>query len=233
VSARSRSLTSAGLACLAFASFVSLAPTASAAFVSPDGVNAPWVRGITAHSAWAEWQNFGTGAGPNAPDAGTFADGSFSDGSPAWNARDISGFGLVTGGGNLYGPGGALTVQVDIPAFDLGEPAITTVWLQVRTLGTEVLPGSVLLGGAAAVEVTELSRTALGGFGGFQVETLWRFEVAADAAGHAIVFSAAGPHMSVDALSVDAFTQVPGPGAAALLLGAWALPTRRRSRSRH
>jgi len=190
------------------------------------------VRGVTAQSAWAEWQNFGTGAGPNAPDAGSYAGGSFSDGTLSWNARDVSGFGLVTGGGNLYGPGGALTVEVSIPAFDLGQPGTTTVWLQVRTLGTEVLPGSVLLGGAAAVEVTELSRVALGGFGGFQVDTLWRFEVAADAAGHAIVFSASGPHMSVDALSVDTYTQVPAPGAAMMLLGAWAMPSRRRSRSR-
>lgn len=189
---------------------------ALADFITPDGVNYGWVRGSTANSAWAQWESFSTSNGPNAPDVGSYAGGPFADGAPAWNAFDTSGFGIVTGSGNLYAPGGALQAQVDVPGFGLGAGYTTTILLQVRTQGTEVNPATVNISGVEAVEVTELYRASLGGQG-FVVDTLWRFELAGSAAGYAIVFGAFGPHMSLDRVSVDAFTQIPAPGALALL----------------
>lgn len=209
---------------------LALTSTAMCDFVVPDGTNVPWTRGVTANSAWAQWESFTSGSGPNAPTDGSFAGGTFADGAPAWNAFDTGGFGMAIGSGNLYAAGGPLAVQIDVPNFGLGAGATTTVLLQIRTQGTEVDLSSVNIGGVAATEVTELQRVALGGFGGFSVDTLWRFELAGNASAYSIRFNALGAHMSLDRVSIDTFTQVPGPGAALLgALGGLAAPRRRRS----
>lgn len=213
------------------AAALAVSTPAAADFIAPDGVNAPWVRGVTANSAWAQWESFASAAGPNAPTAGSYASGPFADGSPAWNASDIGGASLVTGAGNIYSPGGPLMAQIDVPNYGLGDGFATTILLQVRTQGTEVSMPSVNIGGIAAVQVTELYREALGGFGGFIVDTLWRFELAGNAAGYQIRFDALGPHMSLDRVAVDSFSQVPAPGVAALLCAGALVPAGRRRKA--
>lgn len=208
---------------------LSLSASAAADFLVPDGVNSPWIRGVSPHSAWAQWETFGSAAGPNAPTAGSYASGPFADGAPAWNARDIGGASVVTGGGNIYSPSGPLMASIDVPNYALGGEYTTTILLQVRIQGTEVNPATVNIGGQAAVQVTELYRESLGGFGGFIVETLWRFELTGNDAGYSIRFDAFGPHMSLDRVSVDTFAQVvPSPGALAVLLTAGAFARGRR-----
>ena len=203
------------------------------AFIVPDGVNIGWVRGSTAGSAYAQWDGFTSASGRNNPTATASAGGSFAPDAPAWGLRDASGGSFVTGTGNLYNPFGPLQAEIAVPQFGLGAGAVTTVVLQVRTQGTEIDLSTVRIGDAAAVEVVELSRVALGGFGGYDVETLLRFELVGNPSGYAIRFDAQGPHMSLDAVAVDTFTQVvPGPGALAAFLAFGAVRSRGRRPTR-
>jgi hypothetical protein len=201
---------------------------ALANFVVPDGINYNWTRGSTPNSAFAQWEVFTSTAGPNSPDVGSFTGGTFAGGAPAWNTFDRNPFSFVTGGGNIYSFGGVVAPQVDIPNFGLGAGYVTTVLLQVRTQGTEVDPASVLIGGVAPVQTTELFRQTLGGFGGSLVDTLYRFEIPGNAAGYTLQFQASGSSMSLDRVAVDTFTVVPAPGAAVLLGVGGVLVGRRR-----
>jgi hypothetical protein len=204
------------------------AAPALADFVVPDGTNYAWTRGVTANSTYAQWERFTTTAGPNTPDVGAFAGGTLPGSAPAWNTFDRNSFSFITGGGNIYSPSGIVAPQVDIPSFDLGAGYSTTILLQVRTQGTEIDPASVLIGGVAPVQSTELFRQALGGFGGFLVDTLYRFELPGNAAGYTAQFQALGSSMSLDRVAVDTFTVIPAPGAAALLAVGGLVASRRR-----
>lgn len=212
-----------------FAMLGSAAP-ALADFVVPDGSNSAWTRGVTANSAYAQWEAFTSTFGPNTPDVGAFAGGALTPGSPAWNTFDRNGFSFITGGGNIYSIAGVVAPQVDVPNFGLGAGYTTTILLQTRIQGTEIDPASVLIGGVAPAQTTELLRQPLGGPGGFLVDTLWRFELPGNASGYTVQFEALGSSMSLDRVAIDTFTVVPAPGAAALLgLGGVLAARRRRS----
>lgn len=61
------------------------AAAARADFVVPNGVNYGWSRGVSAGSAYAQWEVFTAPAGPNVPDVGVFAGGTLAPSAPAWN----------------------------------------------------------------------------------------------------------------------------------------------------
>lgn len=204
--------------------------SALANFVVPDGTNYAWTRGVTPNSAYAQWDVFTSTTGPNTPDVGSFAGGTFGSGAPNWNTFDRNTFSFITGGGNIYSFAGVVAPQVDVPNFGLGAGYSTTILLQTRIQGTEIDPATVLIGGVAPVQVTELLRQPLGGFGGFLVDTLWRFELPGNASGYTIQFAALGSSMSLDRVAVDTFAVVPAPGAAGLMaIGGLVASRRRRS----
>jgi len=204
------------------------AAPALADFVVPDGTNYAWTRGVTPNSTYAQWETFSSPAGPNAPTVGSFAGGTLPGSAPAWNTFDLNSFSFITGGGNIYSFAGVVAPQVNIPCFDLGAGYSTTILLQVRIQGTEIDPASVLIGGVAPVQSTELFRQTLGGFGGFLVDTLYRFELPGNAAGYITQFHALGSSMVLERVAVDTFTVIPAPGAAALMCAGGMIALRRR-----
>lgn len=199
-----------------------------------------WARG-GADTAYAEWNIFNSPGGPNAPDVGSFG------ASASWNAFDSSGASLVTSGGNIYSFGSALKVQVYAPGQAAGASNYTTVMFQARTLGTEADYANVkLIYNDGANDITllpvaskESDRISLGGFGGFQVDVAYEFQVPFSPALMKIQFPAAGSSMSLDVLAVDSITTpsttgfittpVPEPTSTGLLtLGAFTLLPRRK-----
>lgn len=200
---------------LCLAAAVNVVPTiAHADFITP----ANWTRGA-AYTTYHEWDFFNSPAGPNAPDVpGKFPTGqtwtSPSPGSPTPNAFDTSGNSFVTGGGNIYSFSGITNIKVDVPDYKLGADYLTTVLLQVRTLGTEpVLTGEfaprLTITGSSdkiyAYDSGELARVSLGGsFGGDQVDRAFVFHVPDNGGSYRIEFDSAGSSMSLDRVSVDA-----------------------------
>jgi len=208
-----------------------LASSASADFIAPDTATYGWDRGVTPLSTYAEWDVFTSPAGPNAPDVGSFVGGTLPSSAAAFSVFDSNeGSGsFITGGGNIYSFGGVVSPQIEFGGFDLGSGYLTTVLLQVRTLGTEIDQSTLLLNGSiAATSATELDRVALGGFGGFQVDTLFEFNLSGNVDSYVINFDALGSSLSLDRVAIDTFTVVPAPGAAALLGLGGLVATRRR-----
>jgi hypothetical protein len=190
---------------------VTNSPT-SAEFVVPDGSNFAWTRGVTQLSLYTEWNVFTSTAGPNSPDVGSYIGGSLPPRAPAFNAFDAdwaSSGSFITGGGNIYSIAGIISPHIEFGGFDLGSAYNTTVLMQLRTQGTEFNPATVSLNGAIApIETTELYREPLGGFGGFIVDTLFRFEVTGNLDSYVITFDATEGSMSLDRIAIDTFTSI-------------------------
>ncbi|MFG0291887.1 MAG: hypothetical protein ACF8MJ_01905 [Phycisphaerales bacterium JB050] len=207
--------------------------TAYADFIAPDADTYGWDRGVSEFSTYAEWDVFTSPTGPNTPDVGLFFGGPLPDGAPAFNAFDSgapdSGS-FVTGGGNIYSFSGIVKPQVDFGGYNLGDNSQTVVLLQVRTLGTEFDANTVFLNGSIApTSIVELAREDLGGFGGAQVDTLFRFDLSGNTDSYSINFDALGSSMSLDRIALDTFTHVPTPGAS-MILGLAGLAAIRRRR---
>lgn len=184
--------------------------TARADFVVPDGSNLPWIRGSSSNSAYAQWEAFSSPGGPNVPDVGSYTGGVLAPGAPAWDAFDSSGQSFITSGGNIYSFSAPLNMHVVVPSFGRGVGFRTTVLLQVRTQGNEVLPSSLSIGGVAPAESRELSRESLGGMG-FLVDTLYRWDLPGNAASYEVRFDASDASMSMDRIAVDTFASPNAP----------------------
>jgi prepilin-type N-terminal cleavage/methylation domain-containing protein/prepilin-type processing-associated H-X9-DG protein len=181
----------------------------------PDGATMPfneWSRGA-AGSIYAEWDTFATPEGPNPPDVAMFG---FAD-SAAANVAEQSGLAFITSGGNIYSFSGATDFDVTVPGSALGENLNTRFVAQIVTLGTEVDTDSMRLSYGVGNQESpadcsvELGRTELGGFGGYQVTTLFAWDVAAlSPTTFLLEFNALGSSMSLANLAIDAYSQI-GP----------------------
>lgn len=210
-----------------------IASSASAEFITPDAGTFGWERGTSGLSTYAEWNFFTSSTGPNAPDVGSFLGGTLAVGAAAFNVFDANALesgSFVTGGGNIYSPSGILGPQIEFGGFGLGDGYVTTVLLQIRTLGTELDFDTLSINGTTApTAIVELERIPLGGFGGAQVDTLVRFDLVGNLASYVITGQALESSLSLDRVAIDTFTTVPAPGAFALLGlgGLFSLPRRR------
>lgn len=218
----------------ASAAALTLAAPSFAAFQIPDGPSgtAPfedWSRGNPL-STYDEWDVFtvATGAPGNGPDVA-----SINQGATGRITQNVPGA-FITGGGNIYSFAVATDFDLTRNLMNLGTGADTRIVLQLRTLGSDLDLGSVLLdydGGTqqlAATGYTEVDRITLGGFGGDQVDHLFYWDIINfNPATINISFAAASSSLSLDRVALDSY--VPEPGSLALLgLGGLCLLARSR-----
>ncbi|MEM8757831.1 MAG: GC-type dockerin domain-anchored protein [Planctomycetota bacterium] len=169
-------------------------------FVSPDAFG--WTRGDT-DSTHHEWDDFTTFSGLNEPDVAS-SPASILNNPTIPGLRVVEGNGIITSTGNMYSFSGILEWEVTVPTFE-ATGGTTSVVFQTRTQGNEIDPSTLFANGQAPVETTELYRFDLGGdqpFGGFIVDTLWRFEVPASQ-GVTIAFAGIASSGRLDKVSVD------------------------------
>jgi len=203
-----------------------------------DGVVFGWSRG-DANSTYNAWDVF----------EGTFTAGgaAFSDTTP-----DVPGqFGTPIGtinvgagtfnvGGNAYSNAVALDFNAIVPSGTDGTN--TRIVAQFETGGSELDYSSILLSTSTASSgtiapgmVKEIGRTALGGFGGSQVQYLAVWDINGSQDEYRLDFNASSSSLSLREFHVDSFTQntpfvtpvaVPEPSSFALIglagLGCWA-----------
>lgn len=208
-----------------------------AAFVTPTN----WTRPADAASATAtlttyqEWNVFTSPGGPNAPDVANINPNSIAPNLA--NIADSSGASFVTSGGNIYSPTAPIIIEAQVPQYGLTGDFATSVVFQVRTLGSELNYDGVRLNyndgtgdqSIAALSRQELSRVALGGFGGSRVETLFVFDVPAAPSSFRFAFQAAEDSVSLDSVAIDTQTvAVPEPASVGLLAMVGAALLRRR-----
>jgi hypothetical protein len=229
---------------LAFSEF------ARAEFITPDASMPPfrdWARGA-ANSVYAEWDVFTVpfGAPGNAPDVGSFPSTGSPDGGASLIVSNLPGAFLT--GGNIYSPTVATAFTGTIPAHNRGPGWNTRVVFQLQTRGSFVDPNSVelsCLSGPSEVFLDwtahyELASIPLGGFGGFQVDRMFVFDIPAfNPAALELNFVASESSMSLSRVAIDTFTTqaplsaVPEPASFAMaglgLAGVLALRLRKRS----
>lgn len=186
-----------------------------------------WTRGASG-TRYAGWNVFTNDANPGIVDttpdvlASTLIGGGTTAGPAVASVGDgpfrVTEAGtpgtFLTSGGNIYNPSFATAFTVDIGGAATSGPV--RVALQVRTQGSELDYPGVTLNGLSAATTTELARSALGGFGGALVDTLFVWTLAAGVELYTLNFAAAESSMSLDALTVDV-APVPLPLPAVLL----------------
>jgi hypothetical protein len=228
---------------MAFVVVLAGAYPAPAQMLTPPDTPFGWAAGA-GNSVAYHWNNFalgGTYPGPFTPDQALFGPG-----LPAATLTETTGTAFLTGGGNIYAPSTAIAVSATIPNYALstgpGGAHQTTVFLQTRTLGSEIDYAGLTLSwtqGAGLMSMTpasanyfqELERAPLGGFGGFSVTRIWGFDVPFNPGEFVVTFAGAASSVSLDQFRVDTFTTpVPEPSALVLLGAAAAVAWRRRTR---
>ncbi|MDM4014573.1 PEP-CTERM sorting domain-containing protein [Roseiconus lacunae] len=179
----------------------------------------------------AEWDSFTTpvGAPGNLPDVAHFGSGANS----VLTGNTPGAF--IVSSGNIYSFSGTPDFTATIDTSDLAGD-YTRVVAQIVTQGTAMDLSSVLLDGIAPT---------IAGFGGSAAGYMAIWDLATSggpATSYSLDFNATGPHLSLDQLQVDAFSQsvafatpaaVPEPAAMASLaaLGVFGVFSGRRRRS--
>lgn len=209
-----------------------LVASAASAFAGTNGFINPAFRGQPG-AQFTGWENFTVGIGE--PGNGGDLAGSYNGARLYQTAAGA----LVLGSGNIYN--GSEKSSFDI-RYTGSEPA-ALVYLQLRTLGTELDYGSVKLiaaGESGPVTLTttysELDRVAFGPpppapGSGSAVSTLWQWDLSGLGAEYFVIsFQAAEINLSLDSATLDV-QAIPEPGVGALLAaGSLLLVVRRRQR---
>ncbi|MBI1368062.1 MAG: hypothetical protein GC162_05350 [Planctomycetes bacterium] len=227
----------------AAAAVLMLGTSARATFLTPNVWATGWSRG-DADTLYAEWDAFQSLTG-NAPDVGVFHPPA---GNPTLSATNaVTAF--VTGGGsggNIYSFfDDALNIEALVPN-DASAGKLTTVVVQIATLGTPFLLDSLRVNGEAPVFYGELSKVFgnIPGFGDTTDIEAWALFHIDGTPDLTLSLTAGGQHMSLDRVAIDAIvtdasagffsvvpqgTSVPEP-TSAMVMGAMTLLTLRRPR---
>lgn len=175
-----------------------------------------WTRG-DAGTIYAEWDNFtdaSYGAGNDRTAAPTLGSSGTTEAYLSWNAGTFA-----AGTGNLYNFGTAEIFQANVTGTVTGSPVRAV--LQVEGWGTELVPASFLLNGAAPTSgATTYSDPAFPS--SFGVVTLFQqylyWDLASAPASYQFDFASAGPHLSLAQVAVDIGAVAPVPVPAAVWL---------------
>ncbi len=197
----------------------------AATYIAPEDY-AMWTRGDTG-TTYQYWDVFTTTTGATADIANDNSNGDAT-------VSETNGVSMATGSGNIYAMAGSPAFSIVIPEYDIAGHT-TSVLLQVTTVGSEIIPSTVLLNGTAASYTTEFGRVTIpaGPSTADMVDTLFVWSgpsAVASAGSHSITFSGP-PHLSLAQVAVDTNT-VPEPGTAVLMLiGLTGLACRRNRKS--
>ena len=193
----------AGVICLGFVSAAQATP-----FIAPQDY-AMWTRG-DAGTTHQHWDVFTATTGAIADIANSNSNGNAT-------VSETEGVSMATGSGNIYAMMGNPSFEIVIPEFD-APGHFTSVLLQITTIGSEFIPGSVKINGADPSYSTEFGRVSIpaGPSTADQVDTLFTWNGLTSSDSITITFDGA-IHMSLAQVAVDTNT-VPEPGTAVLML---------------
>ncbi|MBG83522.1 MAG: hypothetical protein CMJ40_03125 [Phycisphaerae bacterium] len=209
------------------ASAVALSSTAMAGF-TVENFSDYYGQENTMYGAWDTFTNAN-----NSPN---FADNGGNMGF-AGQVFNFSGTGFITSSGNIYDASSPLNIH---QYLTLDGVDITNAHVNVSTMGSVPDFESVLFqavtstGESQFLDTSDVSmnfQQEIPGMGA-SLNMSWSFDlsgIAGDVTTLAFILKAAGPHMSLDAMSLDVAYSIPAPGALALL-GLAGMAGRRRRR---
>ncbi|HSH72747.1 MAG TPA: PEP-CTERM sorting domain-containing protein [Methylophilaceae bacterium] len=172
------------------------------AFAASDVWDTPNPWGTSTLSEFAAWNVFG-GTTDNSPEVA---------GSGTGSVKENTGQAFLTGGGNIYSFSAATNFTATLAGSTSG---LFDVYLRIGTLGTAPVP-TALLNGVSATKTSVVVAT-LGGFGGSEIETFWKWSNVTGSSLYTFRFGSLESSMSLDqlALATVAIPTIPtGPVAA-------------------
>jgi len=145
----------------------------------------PW--GTSTLSEFAAWNVFG-GTTDTTPEVA---------GSGTGSVKENTGMAFLTGGGNIYSFSAATNFTATLAGSTSG---LFDVYLRIGTLGTTPVATATLNGVAATKTSTVV--VALGGFGGDEVESFWKWSNVTGSSLYTFRFGATESSMSLDQLAL-------------------------------
>jgi len=179
----------------------------------------PWTRpgsdaqAIADRTTYQHWNSFTSTTGPNPPDV---AENNPNGTADAFDSAAPASGSFITSGGNIYSPNTVIKPRVTVPGYALSDHE-TRFLVQVISQGGQIDTTDLWLDGVPVSSLpgysyTELSRTVLGGFGGFKIEHAWTFTARADASSFQLDWGWNVESASLDQIAVDTFAvRVPEP----------------------
>jgi len=152
----------------------------------------PW--GSATLTDFAAWNVF-NGTTDNSPEVA---------GSGAGTVKENTGMAFVTGGGNIYSFSAATNFTATLSSSSTG---LFDVYLRVASLGTGPV-ATALLNGVSATK-TSTTVAALGGFGGDEIESFWKWSNVSASSLYTFQFGASGSSMSLDQLALATVNVTP------------------------
>ncbi|MFO0897275.1 MAG: hypothetical protein U0836_07615 [Pirellulales bacterium] len=178
------------------------------------------------YQAWDVFTVIGAGKanGPNAPGVDPNpprVEGPETNPNGTAAVFELTGSGFVTGSGNIYSPGAPVSMQADVPNYNLGAGYQTHVVLQIRSQGNSINLDSLTVNGVLATTLAgysyqEVFKASLGPQGSL-LDHKFEFTLPGNQALDSFAWTAPDSS-SQDKVSIDTrATPVPEPASFVLL----------------
>lgn len=153
-------------------------------------------------------------------------------GSGVASVKENTAQAFLTGGGNIYSFSAATNFTATLAGSTSG---LFDVYLRIATLGTAPIATALLNGVSATITTTNVG--SLGGFGGEELESYWKWSDVSGSALYTFQFGASGSSLSLDQLALATvavpIAAVPEPETYGMMLaglGLMGFVARRRSK---